>query len=200
MRSASSSSGFTLIEVVVSLAVLSLVMVAVVAGMRTLGNTQVALERVTGRVDEVRTVSSFLRDLMESAVIGSDTGGLSLGGASSETTFFNLDDGALEWKTHLLFGESYGGSYVVRVGREGDELMLRWLPPDRVEENPDKWKDAPSRPLVDNLEEFAVALRPDYREDWTDKWPDSSIAPALVMVRLKADGRYWPDLVMQVQR
>ena len=72
----SASRGFTLIEVVVSLAILSLVLLGTVTGLRTLGNTQVSLERVTQRADEVRTVSAFLRDLMEAAVVGSGSGGL----------------------------------------------------------------------------------------------------------------------------
>ena len=57
--------GFTLVEVVVALTILSLIMLATVTGLRTLANTQGTLERVTARIDEVRTVSGFLRDLME---------------------------------------------------------------------------------------------------------------------------------------
>ena len=51
--------GFTLIEVVVSLAILSLVLLGTVTGLRTLGNTQESLERVTDRAEEVRTVRFF---------------------------------------------------------------------------------------------------------------------------------------------
>ena len=47
--------GFTLVEVMVALTILSLVMLATVTGLRTLANTQVAIERMTSRVDEVRT-------------------------------------------------------------------------------------------------------------------------------------------------
>ncbi len=196
----SSVRGFTLVEVVVSLAILSLVLLGTVTGLRTLGNTQMALERVTQRADEVRTVSSFLRDLMESAVVGSGSGGLTLGGGSREATYFRTGDGFVEWKTNLLFGESYGGTHVVRIAKEGDQLMLRWLEPTETSLNSRKWEKSPSRPLVNELEEFSMALRPEYDKDWVQNWRDSANAPALVRFQIKAAGRYWPDLIMQVQR
>ncbi len=200
MRSARASSGFTLIEVVVALSIFSLVMLAVVTGMRTLGNTQTSMQRVIDRVDEMRTVSSFLRDLLESAVVGSGGGGLSLGGGAAESTYFRLADEGVEWKTQLLFGEAFGGSYIVRVAQEGDELVLRWLGPDRMEPDSKKWDDSPSRVLVHGLDEFSVSLRDRYSSDWTEDWEDASVAPALVRMRIKANDRYWPDLVMRVQR
>ena len=90
------SRGFTLVEVMVALTILSLVMMATVTGLRTLANTQGAIERTTNRVDEIRSVSSFLRDLLESAVVGEDMGGLSLGGGSSEATYFVWGEDFLE--------------------------------------------------------------------------------------------------------
>ena len=192
--------GFTLIEVVVSLAILSLVLLGTVTGMRTLGNTQVSLERVTQRADEVRTVSAFLRDLMESAVVGSGTGGLTLGGGSFEAAYFRTGKGFLEWKTNLLFGESYGGTHVVRIGSEDGQLVLRWLEPDATSPKANKWEAAPSRVLVDDLEEFSAFLRSEYNEDWVKNWEDSALAPALVRLQIKASGRYWPELIMQVQK
>ena len=78
------SAGFTLVEVVVALAILSLVMLATITGLRTLANTQVSLVRMTERVDGMRAVSSFLRDTLESAAVGSSSGGgLAMGGGAA---------------------------------------------------------------------------------------------------------------------
>lgn len=195
-----STKGFTLVEVVVAMAVLSLLMLATVTGLRTLGNTQVALERKTARVDEVRTVSVFLRDLMESAIVGSGGGGLTLGGGSMGSTYFRLIDGGAEWKSTILFGESFGGTYVVRVAREGDELMLRWVEPLPNGRPPEKWDDTPSRVLVRELEEFSVFARKEFDSEWQDRWTESRQAPALVRMQVKSSGRFWPDLIMQVHR
>ncbi|MEQ8517148.1 MAG: prepilin-type N-terminal cleavage/methylation domain-containing protein [Chromatocurvus sp.] len=190
--------GFTLVEVMVALTILTLVMLATVTGLRTLGNTQVAIERLTGRVDEMRSVSSFLRDTLNSAVTGSDTGGLTLGGGAGERTIFEVRPNALIWKAVILFGEGFGGSYVVRVAGEGGDLVLRWQEQNRFGEVGD-WNKAPSRTLVSGLQEFTVAYRREPGGEWLSDW-DKQGAPGWVRLRIRADDRYWPDLVMQVMR
>lgn len=192
------SRGFTLVEVMVALTILTLVMLATVTGLRTLGNTQVAIERLTGRVDEMRSVSSFLRDTLNSAVTGSDSGGLTLGGGRGEQTIFEVGPNALMWKAVVLFGEGFGGSYVVRVAGEGGELVLRWQEQNRYGELED-WNNAPSRTLVSGLQEFTVAYRREPGEAWRSDW-DGLGAPGWVRLRIRAADRYWPDLVMQVAR
>lgn len=192
--------GFTLVEVMVAISILSLVMLAVVTGLRTLGNTQVALERKTERVDEIRTVSGFLRDLMESAVVGEAPGGLTLGSGGRESTYFRLLEGGVEWKSTILFGEAYGGSHVVRLALEGEDLMLRWAEPTETGDAPNKWDDSPSRSLLNGAEEFSVTFRPEFKDDWVDRWDKENVAPALVRVEIKSAGRYWPPLILQVQR
>ncbi|MCB1854321.1 MAG: prepilin-type N-terminal cleavage/methylation domain-containing protein [Halieaceae bacterium] len=194
------SAGFTLVEVVVALTILSLIMLATVTGLRTLANTQGTLERVTARVDEVRTVSSFLRDLMEVAVVGDgggSGGGLTLGGgSSSQSAYFEIGEGSLAWKATVLFGEGFGGSYLVQVAREDDLLLLRWLAPP-LGRAPVDWSLAASRPLVLGVEEFAVAWRGAIDQPWQQQWQKGDRA-RWVRLQVKAAGRYWPELIMQV--
>ena len=80
--------GFTLVEVMVALSILSLLLLATISALRTFGNTQVSVEKLTNRVDEVRTVSGFLRDTLQSAVVGTRRSRLSLGGTPPESSFF----------------------------------------------------------------------------------------------------------------
>lgn len=200
MIAASPQRGFTLVEVMVALSILTLVLLGTVTGMRTLGNTQASIERATARVDEIRTVSEFLRDLMESAVVGGGKGGLTLGGGALEATYFRLGTGYIEWKTNLLFGEAYGGAHIVRIAEEDGQLVLRWLEPQRVQPKDEQWAEAPSRPLVHDIQEFSMAVKKEYWLDWQQDWEESAMAPALVRMQLKSAGRFWPDLIMQVQR
>lgn len=191
--------GFTLVEVMVALTILSLVMLATITALRTLANTQTALERLTQRVDEVRTVSSFLRDTLESAVAssGSGSGGLTLGGSDPGSTFFRVYPQAVEWRSIVLFGESFGGTYLLRVAREADQLVLRWLEPDTISRTPD-WAGAPSRVLVDELDELQVSYRRELAGDWQSEW-DWEGTPSLLRLQIKASGRYWPELIMGLQ-
>ena len=200
MTAASAQRGFTLVEVMVALTILTMVLLGTVTGLRTLGNTQVSLERATARVDEIRTVSEFLRDLMESAVVGGGQGGLTLGGGSLEATYFRLGSDFFEWKTNLLFGEAYGGAHIVRIAEEDGQLILRWLEPQLVQPKDEQWAEAPSRALVDDIEVFSLAVKEEFWLDWQQDWQESATSPALVRLQLKSAGRFWPDLVMQVQR
>ena len=190
--------GFTLVEVMVALTILTLVMLATVTGLRTLANTQVAIERMTSRVDEVRTVSGFLRDTLESAIVSSAGSRLSLGGAPRESTFFEVAPQSVAWKSTVLFGENFGGSYLVRVAKEGDELVLRWQEPTVIDVA-GNWQRAASRVLVSRLEEFNVTYKADYSLPWSDV-QDRNVIPSLLRMQIKADGRYWPDLILGVHR
>jgi general secretion pathway protein J len=188
--------GFTLIEVVVALTLFSLIMVATVTAFRTLASTQIAADRVTTRNDEMRAVSTFLRDAFESAVLGSNRSRTSAGGSRAERSVFELSAESLIWRTALLFGESAGGAYVVRVAREADELVLRWQQMGVYGELA-PWSSVPSRTLVRGLQEFSVAYRPQYGDPWlADQTPSQT--PRWVRLRLKASDRFWPDLIMQV--
>ena len=191
--------GFTLVEVVVALAILSLVMLATITGLRTLANTQGAIERMTGRVDEMRTVSSFLRDTMDSAAAGNATsGGLALGGGGQDAAYLAIGQGSLAWKSTILFGEDFGGSYLVRVAKEDDLLVLRWQEQGSSGE-PGDWAAADQRTLVRQVEEFEVSSRKDYGDSWQQQWQEGD-QPAWVRLQIKAWGRYWPEVIMEVPK
>jgi len=196
--------GFTLVEAVVALAVLSLLMTTVLAALRAFGNTQESLERVTDRTDEIRAVSSFLRESLEATIGGGlgSSGGLSFGGRhegdSRELPFFKGDESGFAWKARLLFGETYGGIFLVRVTREEDRLVLHWLRPPGATTSVD-WTSQESRVLVPDLQEFQVAYRGPVGTEWRPEW-DEHESPELVRLGIKANGRFWPELVMAVQR
>ena len=188
--------GFTLIEVMVALTILSLVMLATITGLRTLANTQIAIERVTERVDEVRTVSMFLRNTFETIEPGSGTGGLSLGGGDASATFFRIEPEAVEWYATILFGEDYGGRYLIRVGREQEKLVLRWLERGSNVDSLD-WTTAPSRVLLKNLDDIEISYRRELVGNWKNSW-DYAGVPSLLRIEIKASDRYWPELVFRL--
>ncbi len=191
--------GFTLVEAVVALAVLSLIMLATVSGLRTLGKTQVTLDTRVDRLVDLRTVSGFLRNSLASTVKGSSTGGLSLGGGMRDRAVFEVTpEGAIVWKAVVLFGEAYGGQYLVRLGKAGSNLELRWRE-DTSEAPLEGWNKAASRTLVSGVERFEVAYRREAGGPWQTAW-DQRGPPGWVRLRLQVQGRYWPDLIMEVAR
>jgi len=193
------SAGFTLVEVVVALAILSLVLLATITGLRTLANTQVSLGRMAERVDGMRTVSSFLRDTMESAVAGgSASGGLALGsgGSSRESAYLEMASDGLVWKSTILIGERFGGSHLLRVAREEEQLVLRWQQGD-ASGQPQDWSQAQARTLVEGLQDFEVSWRESVQGEWRQQWQQGDKV-GWVRLQVKAANRYWPELIMQV--
>ena len=197
-------AGFTLVEVIVALAIMSLVMLATVTVFRTLGNTATTITKMTSRTDELRSVSAFLRDALENSVAGAQGGqtqGLTFGGtggSSKPVAYFRVNDGRLTWRAKILFGEAYGGSYFLRLVKLGDKLMLQWQDPDGQME-PDNWQQAPGRQVLDNVELFEVWTRGEPDAEWT-KSDIGRETPSHVKLVVKTAGRYWPELIMQVQR
>ena len=136
-------------------------------------------------------------DTLGSAIVGSGSGGLGLGGNGSDATFFEVSDADLQWKSTVLFGEGTGGSYFLRVAAESGQLVLRWQEPTSSGK-PGDWRAAPARTLVGNLDEFKVSFRRDYTGRWLEQWDRRGI-PALVRLQLRSSGRYWPELIFQVR-
>ncbi|MEP6389141.1 MAG: prepilin-type N-terminal cleavage/methylation domain-containing protein [Halioglobus sp.] len=192
-------SGFTLVEVMVALTILSLVMLATVSGFRTLATTQSTLDRTINRIDEIRTVSNFLRQVFESSIVGQDLGGLTLGGTGgSSKAFFDMDSSAVVMKSVVMMGEGFGGTQVVRVAQEGSSVVLRWSQNEFKAED-ERWQNYPSRELVADVEEFTLSTRAQSTDAWQTQWKESG-APDSLRVVLKAHGRYFPELIIPVQR
>lgn len=193
------SGGFTLVEVVVSLAILSLIMVATISSLRTFAQTQTSLEGVTQRIDEIRSVSSFLRDTFESSVIGKGrSSGLSMGGGTTAGSYLMGEPSAMNWKAFVQFGEGYGGAFLVRVERDDDQLKLRWQDIPATLENV-SWDNASERVLVEGVEELQLDYRKELNSDWQGEWVQQS-SPSLVRMTIKAHGRFWPELIFSVQK
>ncbi len=198
------AGGFTLVEVVIALGIMSLVMLATVTGFRTLGNTATTITKMTSRTDELRSVSTFLRDALENSVAGAHgakSQGLTFGGTdgiSRPVAYFRVEGGSLAWRAKILFGEAYGGSYFLRLVKIGDKLMLQWQEPGG-EPVPGDWQQAAGREVLTNLELFEVWTRDGSEAEWTQADVEGE-TPSHVKLVIRANERYWPELIMQVQQ
>jgi len=190
--------GFTLMEVMIALTILSMMMVAIVSSLRTFANTKATLEIKTARVDEIRMVSAFLRRSLEAAMPS--------GGGSNVPTFDVVDDqltyflgtsSGLTWVAPVVGGSGFGGVNFMRLSLDGEELVLRWQP-YRRDMAPVDWSRMKSRTLIQDVEEYRVSYRPSYGGEWLEVWSDSSSSPVSVRMNIKAGGKYWPELVVRL--
>lgn len=198
------AKGFTLVEVIVALAIFSLIMLGVISALRTFGNTSSSLARMTERTDELRSVSIFLRDALENSVVGTRSGGgggLSFGGleGAKPVAYFEVTKGALAWRSTILFGEAYGGSYFLRLIKKGKQLSLQWQEP-LDNRTPENWQKSPQRVVLADVELFEVWTRPAPTEEWHRADVGTDEKPSHVKLVIKAGGRYWPEMIMTVQQ
>lgn len=191
--------GFTLLEVMISLTLLSLVMVATLAALRTFGNTRSTVTEVTGRVDEIRGVSEFLRNSIGAAMPVMRAGvtterftdGLEFG------THFTGDATYIEWVSPLVAGADMGGVFIMRLALVDDKLQLQWLPYRRDLEEA-QWSVAEPRSLVGEVDEFEIGYLAAYGQQWQETWTPATQNPVAVRINLRNAGRYWPELIIRL--
>ncbi len=190
--------GFTLMEVMIALTILSMMMVAIVSSLRTFANTQVSLERTTARVDEMRMVSGFLRRSVEATISsGGGNRALSFDAVEGRETYFLGMASEFTWVAPVAAGAGFGGVYFMHLGLEGDALTVRWQP-YRSGVTPVGWGDMQARALLQDVQEYRVSYLPVHGGEWMDDWSDSSSTPVSVRMQIKAGEKYWPELLIRL--
>ena len=76
--------------------------------------------------------------------------------------------------------------------------MLQWQE-HSAQFEPTAWDKSPSRKVLDQLQVFEIWTRTDSNSKWTRKDVKGE-APSHVKLVIKANGRFWPELIMTVQR
>lgn len=183
--------GFTLVEVLVALTVLSLITVATLSAVRTIGDTNSRIVAVTERLDQMRQVSRFLRLSLRQAIIVPE---LREENQPLPSVIGTAD--TLEWFAPVQGAEGVAGLQRVSlfVGEQG-ALRIRFAP---IERGMDKEQDDnESVVLIDRVDYLEIGYRADIDEEWSAEWTgQEGNMPQAFRLRIKAMGRYWPDLVV----
>ena len=199
-RAAALERGFSLIEVSIALVILSMIMVATLSALRSFANTQAAVESVAGRVDNIRLFGGFLRNSIGSAmpVTSTDLGvdhqdstGRTYGSAFSGTK------SELVWVAPMTSGATLGGVHVMRLGLDGEDLVLWWIP-FRGAATKVAWGRAQRHIVMEKVEEFTVGYRPGFDQQWLNNWVGRMANPVAVSVNAKVKGRYWPEMIIRL--
>ena len=177
-------SGFTLLETLVAMALLSLLAMGVATALR-LGLSFPARAGASDHADAVWAAQSFLRRILPQALPLSD-------GAGAPVAFAG-DGRHLEWVAALPARAAAPGLSRLGLGLEGDRLVLRWVP---LAEGV-----APgSHPLAEGVTALRLAYwgppAPGLPARWLDGWAGRPALPALVRLRLDTAAGPWPDFVV----
>jgi general secretion pathway protein J len=191
------AAGFTLLEVLGALVLLSLLLLGVYSGIRTATHTVHAGEVKIGQMDEIRSSQQFLRRELSQALaqaIARDADGNSVffAGSAHEMRFVAPLPGYLG-----RLGPQLQQLKLVSDGEGGMRLEASFavLPPDGSEPQP----VGDAQVLVDGIRGGGFRYRGRDKMgqvgDWQDDWKDSQTMPSLVDIDLTLDGgRVWPQL------
>ena len=184
-------AGMTLVEVMISAVVLSMVMLALSASLRTFATTYTAVEQSADRTARLREVTYFLRHVLREAY-------------SPHQGAFHIAGSEISWLAPIDRVGAAGGVTWLRLRRAGDTVMLDFAIPDteiaeKARTDP-AWGDViPSQVLLEDVRRFQVkAIKAPSRNGYEDD--DEALndeLPPGVQVEWELEDMTWPPLIKQ---
>jgi len=200
----SSAHGFTLIEMLVALALISLISVAMVQAFRFSQRTLLQAKRIDNDVRSVAVAQRFLRRVLEEAypfepAAGAATRGLQ---GDAEHLAFTAPAPAADGSIGLL-------RYTLSLDKAEDGarpgLRVQWQL-DRNGDSGGMEAGLRSEVILADVKSLEIAYLehvdprdPGATPEWRNAWPERQRLPALVRVHLEfdeQDRRRWPDFIV----
>ena len=182
--------GMTLVEVMISAVVLSMVMLALSASLRTFATTYTAVERSADRTARLREVTYFSRHVLREAY-------------SPHQGAFHLSGSEISWLAPIDRVGAAGGVTWLRLRLAGETVMLDFAIPDtetaeKARTDP-AWGDViPSQVLLEDVRRFQVkAVKAPSRNGYDDD--DEALndeLPPGVQVAWELEDMSWPPLIV----
>ncbi len=202
--------GFTLVEILVAVSLLSIIMVALGSAMRTVAQTEARVDQRAQRTDDMRVAVRLLRQ-----VAGRVSGRKvpSPDGAGSPVVAFRAAGASVEWVGIMPARPGAGGRSFFRLQVEkspaGSELVLRYAPWSPEAQKPPDWSRTDSVVVgrgISSLEVWAEGRPPPGRgqgadvwpRGWVAGWPEAEHLPERLRLQLADETGPWPPVVIAV--
>jgi general secretion pathway protein J len=193
------TAGFTLLELLVAMALLTAVMAGLMTAMRSFAQVEARIDQQALRDEEFRSSVRFVRRILGAMAPRTVT----VDGGSPRQIAFAGKAAEIEWigvmparhgaggltRFHLFVGDSDGRR----------ALILEYAPLTNLD------KPLESEPLQSHVlatDVTSIALR--YRdsdkpdEEWLDDWPIADRLPLFVSLQVQTAGGIWPELRVAV--
>jgi general secretion pathway protein J len=193
--------GFTLVEVLVVMSLLSLIMLAMASALRTTAQTEERVDAKLQRADEMRVASEFLQSVIGRVSARKTNAPVAAG---QSPFIFSGTAQELSWVGIMPARYGVGGRFHFKLAVEGQApnraLVLRFTPWTGEDLAPD-WSRAETYALVPD----AVALQLQYEDasvdppTWVAQWASPDRLPQRVMFSLQTDSGPWPALAFAMR-
>lgn len=201
--------GFTLLELLVVMVLLSIIMLGLVSALRTMAQTETKIDQRLQRLDEIRVARTFLQQTLTRVSAAK----IEAPGATGKSIIpFNVSTDSLTWIGILPARPNVGGRHFFRLTMEdtlaGRELVLRFAPwqPDIVFTD---WSNTQSRVLIQGIKKISLeahGLQPQGRKSeepwpkgWESGWPISDTLPEQLRILLVDSQGDWPEWTMPLR-
>ena len=191
-----SQAGFTLLELLIAMTLMSMVLVLLYGGLRIATQGWDVGEQRAERLNEISLVQDFIRrQLHQSLTLFSDDK------KRGEVVVFTGEPERISVIAPLLAYLGLGGLYVLDLSfsREGEagQLRMRWYPYRPTQ--PEKGDEGSETVLLENVDALQWAYFGAEQDDkipsWHERWQSTRQRPTLVRLSLRLAGEGWPDLV-----
>lgn len=199
MRGRPNVAGFTLVEILVVMTLMSVVMLALGAAMRTIAQTEERVDQRLQRADEMRVATNFLASTLGRISARKSQAPTLVGGSLA---LFSATPSAVMWVGVMPARYGAGGRYFFRLAleRQGErsELVIRFAPWTGAGVFP-VWASADSRVLLRD----ASRLDLEYAQadgSWRSDWPDPQLLPGRIRISLRTPVSEWPPVIIALRQ
>ena len=191
-------AGFTLVEVLIGLALLSLLMLGLTGAMRAMSDTSQGIERRIDSTDRYRVAGH----LLESVLGGVSARRLPNAGANptAQGIFFEASAHSLAWVGVMPARYGVGGRHYLRLSVEGDQLLLRYAPWNGAASF-SEWGGASAQVVAAPVTGFDLRYLEPESQQWLPAWPPEGLRPNIVLpgaieATIHGLDAPWPPLVV----
>ncbi|MBN9339409.1 MAG: hypothetical protein ABT02_00705 [Comamonadaceae bacterium SCN 68-20] len=195
------SAGFTLVELLVAMALLSLLMLGMASALRSMAQTEERVDSRLEQADEFRVATGFLDTVLGRVSVRKTTALLKEG--ESPYLFSGRQD-EMAWLGIMPARHGAGGRTFFRLRLEpvegGGALVISFLPWDGSSAFPD-WSKAQSRVLVHGATSLALAYEDARRPvpEWVPLWTSPDGLPERVRIDLGTQSGAWPMWIVPMR-
>lgn len=201
MRRAARVRGFTLLELLVVLTLISVLMLAMGSALSTIAKTEERIDQRLLRADNFRVAAGFIRTALGRVSARKISGVVKEG----ETPYlFTGTDTSVEWIGIMPARYGAGGRSFFRLAVEDQQgvssLVIRFAPWADVTEFPD-WNQMQARVLVAEVTAFALSYEDakNTPTEWTSAWLRTDRLPHRIRMTLQTVSGPWPDMVIPLR-